>query len=652
MSKFLYRYSEKFVSKWMIFAVDMIICSIAFAVASMLRFNFDFRYMEPYLFKYHLLIVLFIQSSAFYYFKTYSGIIRHTSLEDAKLLFKAAFVTLVVLNLLSIVDLGKWDKIVSIPHSILFIEFFIALVSLVFSRLLIKSIYENLINTFKTNVNVIIYGAGHLGLITKDTLLRDKKKKYEVLCFIDDNPQKNSKTIEGIRVMTREEAMRKFIQRPAYVANEIELIFAIQSISPAQKAVIVDQFLDLGIVIKSIPPVKQWINGELSIQQINTIRIENLLEREPISINNQLVESFLKNKKILITGAAGSIGSEIVRQVLKHTPLEVVLLDQAESQLYDLETELIRTGGKRLTTHLHCEVGDVTNTKQMEFVFSRYTPQIVFHAAAYKHVPLMERTPYNAVNVNVFGTKNIADLSSKFKVEKFVMISTDKAVNPTNVMGATKRLAEMYVHGFNGYHGNKTRFIITRFGNVLGSNGSVIPLFKKQIESGGPITVTHPDIIRYFMTIPEACQLVLEAGTMGKGGEVFVFDMGEPVKIVDLAKRMIKLSGVSCDIVYSGLRPGEKLFEELLNVQENTLPTYHPKITIAKVVSEDFEELRKHLEQVNIELSTMDKFKTVRLLKSLIPEYISQNSEFEELDLQPTAFQAKSDTELISIKTP
>jgi FlaA1/EpsC-like NDP-sugar epimerase len=634
MSKFLYKYSEKFVSKWMIFAIDLLICSVAFALASMLRFNFDFRYMEPNLFKYHLFITLLVQSSAFFYFKTYSGIIRHTSLEDAKLLFKATFVSLVELNLLTAFDLGKWENVFSIPHSILFIDFFIALFALVFSRLLIKGVYERMINTFKTNVSVIIYGAGHLGLITKNTLLKDKKKKYEVLCFIDDNPQKNSKTIEGIRVVGREEALRKFIQSPAYMPTDIELIFAIQSITPAQKAVIVDQFLDLGITIKSIPPVKQWINGELSIQQINTIRIEDLLEREPISINNQLVEVFLKNKKILITGAAGSIGSEIVRQVLKHAPQEVVLLDQAESPLYDLETELLRTGGKQVLslTQLHCEVGDVTNGKQMEHIFRKYGPQVVFHAAAYKHVPLMERNPYNALRVNVLGTKNMADLASVFNVEKFVMVSTDKAVNPTNVMGATKRLAEMYVHGFNGYHGNKTRFIITRFGNVLGSNGSVIPLFKKQIESGGPITVTHPDIIRYFMTIPEACQLVLEAGTMGKGGEVFVFDMGEPVKIIDLAKRMIKLSGTDCKITYTGLRPGEKLFEELLNEQENTLPTYHPKITIAKVISEDFEALRKELVWVHTELPKMDKFRTVRFLKTLVPEYISQNSEFEELD--------------------
>ncbi len=635
MSQFLQKYADRFVSKWLILVLDIFICAVTFSFASILRFNFDLIYINPDLFKYHLALILLVKVAVFVYFKSYTGIIRHTSIEDAKMLFKVNTLALAILLLCYAISWGeRANTFLHLPISILLIDYFVSSFALIFSRLLVKSVYENILGSFKTNVNVIIYGAGYLGLMVKNTLMKDKKKKYDILYFVDDNPQKINKTIEGIKVISKKEAIASYINSSK--SANVEIIFAIQSISPTRKTKIVEEFLSYEATIKTIPPISQWMDGELNINQIQHIKIEDLLERDSISINNKLVKQFITEKKVLVTGAAGSIGSELVRQLIKFSPSKLILIDQAESALYDLESELIRMDIGGILPNIRVEVLNVSNEKSIEKLFKEELPQVVFHAAAYKHVPLMEKNPYEAVKVNVFGTKIIANLSSKYGVEKFVMVSTDKAVNPTNVMGATKRLAEMYVQGLNRHHSNNTRFIITRFGNVLGSNGSVIPLFKKQIESGGPITVTHKDIIRYFMTIPEACQLVLEAGTMGKGGEVYVFDMGEPVKIVDLAKKMIQLSGLilgrDIEIKYTGLRPGEKLFEELLHSNENTIPTYHNKIMIAKVVAEDFDILTNSLKQLEVILSKMDNIEIVTELKRIIPEYISNNSIYEALD--------------------
>lgn len=635
MSQFLQKYADKFVSKWLILLLDLFVCAITFSFASVLRFNFDLIYINPDLFRYHLAFVLLVKIAVFTYFKSYTGIIRHTSIEDAKTLFKVNTLALGILLVSSaILWGGKANTYLHLPISILIIDYFVSSFILIFSRLLVKSIYENILGSFKTNVRVIIYGAGYLGLMVKNTLLKDKKKKYDILCFVDDNPQKINKTIEGIKVISKKDAIMHYIKSTN--GSNVEVIFAIQSISPTRKAKIVEEFLSHEVTIKTTPPISQWMDGELKINQIQHIKIEDLLERETISINNVFVKQFISNKKVLVTGAAGSIGSELVRQLVKFSPSKLILIDQAESALYDLETELTRMDMGEKISNIRVEVLNVSNEKSIEKLFKEELPQLVFHAAAYKHVPLMEKNPYDAVNVNVFGTKNVADISSKYGVEKFVMVSTDKAVNPTNVMGATKRLSEMYVQGLNTHFGNSTRFIITRFGNVLGSNGSVIPLFKKQIENGGPITVTHKDIIRYFMTIPEACQLVLEASTMGKGGEIYVFDMGEPVKILDLAKKMIQLSGLILDkdieIKFTGLRPGEKLFEELLHSNENTIPTYHNKIMIAKVVAEDFDILNNSLKRLKTVLKNMDNVEIVSELKKNIPEYISKNSIYESLD--------------------
>jgi FlaA1/EpsC-like NDP-sugar epimerase len=453
-----------------------------------------------------------------------------------------------------------------------------------------------------------------------------------VLGFIDDNASKIDKTIEGIRVFSLSEAMEKFVDH----YEGLQVIMAINNIGLQAKRKISDVFLDRGVVVKILPPVDKWVNGEFALNQIHNVKIEDLLGREEIQMNNKQISQEINSKSVLVTGAAGSIGSEIVRQLIAYFPAKIILIDQSESGLFDLEYEL--SSLIPLNTELVVKIADVTDKTRLAAIFKTHKPAFVFHAAAYKHVPLMEKNPYEAVKVNILGTQILADLSAEHGVAKFVMVSTDKAVNPTNVMGATKRFAEMYTQSLNDVDGINTKFIATRFGNVLGSSGSVIPLFKKQIERGGPVTVTHPDITRYFMTIPEACELVLEAATMGEGGEVFVFDMGESVKIVNLAKKMITLSGLrverDIEIKYTGLRPGEKLYEELLNTDENTLPTHHPKILIAKVNSPSYVFMETQMQTIAQLLSASDANNLVSKIKEVIPEYKSNNSIFEKLDLK------------------
>jgi FlaA1/EpsC-like NDP-sugar epimerase len=418
---------------------------------------------------------------------------------------------------------------------------------------------------------------------------------------------------------------------------------------PSKKNDLVDFSLDHNIKVLNVPPLDKWINGQFSARQLQAIKIENLLEREPIRINNEEIASQINNKRILVTGAAGSIGSEIVRQLLKFNPQTIVLCDQAETPLHQLELELMDL---KTATNCVSYLGDVRNEKRMEELFHLFEPHYVYHAAAYKHVPMMELCPTEAILTNVLGTKIIADLSVRHHVQRFVMVSTDKAVNPTNVMGASKRLAEAYVQQLhykvnhpvpssnenaNQLKHEVTKFITTRFGNVLGSNGSVIIRFKEQIEKGGPVTVTHPNITRFFMTIPEACQLVLEAGSMGKGGEIFVFDMGKPVAIVELAKKMIRLyglvPGIDIDIKYTGLRPGEKLYEELLTDSENTMTTYHEKIMIAKVRHNQLNNLQAHFEElIDLAKQKQGSMAMVAKMKELVPEFVSNNSVFESLD--------------------
>ncbi len=631
-SLFIRRYSNRFLSRWLVLAIDIIIAIFSFLVATALRLNFRYEELHLEVFIYHFVFLLSIRFITFLYFKTYSGIIRHTSIEDAVLILKTIFTGTMVAAIISLAIryFLHVETLIYVPISILVIDFFICLFLMVSLRFMVKKFYESFINEFKPAVGVLIYGAGYSGLLTKNVIQNDRGINYQVLGFIDDNDSKVGKTIEGIRVFNLSEALDKFVD----TYEGLQVIMAIKNINIQAKRKISDVFLDRGVVVKTLPPVDKWVGGEFAINQIHNVKIEDLLGREEIQMNNKLISEEMNSKSILVTGAAGSIGSEIVRQLIAYFPSKIILVDQAESGLFDLEYELV--GRIPSNTEIVVKVADVSDINRMSYIFRTHKPSIVFHAAAYKHVPLMEKNPYEAVKINILGTRILADLAADNGVDKFVMVSTDKAVNPTNVMGATKRFAEMYTQSMNQLEGMHTKFIATRFGNVLGSNGSVIPLFKKQIERGGPVTVTHPDITRYFMTIPEACELVLEAATMGEGGEVFVFDMGESVKIINLAKKMITLSGMRVDrdieIKFTGLRPGEKLYEELLSTDENTLPTHHPKILIAKVNVPSYAYMDIQMNLIQDVLVVGDNNELVSKIKEVIPEYKSNNSIFEKLD--------------------
>jgi FlaA1/EpsC-like NDP-sugar epimerase len=514
----------------------------------------------------------------------------------------------------------------TIPLSIIVINSFISFVGLTASRYIFKSLYYNMRNKLNTSSkNVLIYGAGDSGILTYNAISNHSRNMANVVGYVDSDRQKIGKQINGVSVYGHDVITKEFIFK-----KEIsEVIFSIQNIESKNLRALVEGLVDFPVLVKIVPPVEDWINGELKISQIKQIQIEDLLDRSPINIKNTRITEELKNKVIVVTGGAGSIGSELVRQIINYPYKSLLVIDQAESALYDLQQELLQNGNHNFIPI----VGDIRDKNRMNSLFQEHKPDLIFHAAAYKHVPLMEYNAYEAIKINIAGTKVIADLSVQYKIKKFIFISTDKAVNPTNVMGATKRIAEMYISCKQ--QEGVTKFITTRFGNVLGSNGSVIPLFKKQIESGGPLTVTHKDVTRFFMTIPEASQLVMEAGAMGAGGEIFIFDMGESVRIFDLAKNMIKLSGLrypeDIDINVTGLRPGEKLYEELLANGENTLPTYHKKIMIGKVRELDYAEMRSRIDELCV-TNMFFSGNTVKLMKEIVPEYVSQNSTLCEVD--------------------
>jgi FlaA1/EpsC-like NDP-sugar epimerase len=480
-----------------------------------------------------------------------------------------------------------------------------------------------------TSVNkkrVLVYGAGELGFVVKRVIMSDSRYGFHVSGFIDDDKNKQGKKINGIVVYGPSALSVEFIEK-----NRIEsLVFAIKSLSVDKKSSIIRKAVNLGLEVLDTPEVDKWVSGQLRLPQLRRVDLEDLLGRDPIKLNINLIKQGLADKTIMITGAAGSIGSEIARQLTSFHCERVILVDQAETPLFFLQNELKE---KFLDIRFRILPADVTNKARMEQIFKEYRPHIVFHAAAYKHVSLMEENPHEAIRVNVGGTRTVTDLSVSYGVEKFVMISTDKSVNPSSVMGASKRLCENVVQSVAQEGGHNTQFIITRFGNVIGSNGSVIPIFARQIESGGPVTVTHPEVYRYFMTIPEACQLVLEAGFMGQGGEIYVFDMGQQVKIADLAKAMIKLSGFIPDkdirIEYIGLRPGEKLYEELVTDHEKTLPTHHEKIRKALVEEINGELVLEKIDNLLRDLYSLSNMEVVHLMKELIPEYHTTNGKFE-----------------------
>ena len=630
-------YHHRFVSRRLILAIDLAIVAFSFVAAAVLRFNFDFSDIHWAVYRYYLLFLLFVRWVLFVAFRSYHGIVRHTSLEDAGLIFQTVTASsLAVIILSNLAAQVSGNMVLYIPISVLVIEYLICLFLMIASRFFVKSMYTDIASKSARTApqDVIIYGAGELGILTRNVLLKDPQRIYNILCFIDDNDTLAGKSVAGVWVMARETAFEKYLQKKS---KDIEVVLAVQNISRSGKKEILEYFLQKNILIKVVPSSNDWLEGTLSSGQIRKIRIEDLLEREPIRLDSLNIQKEIGGKVVVVTGAAGSIGSELARQVIHYAPLKLVLIDQSESGLYDLEFELINNYADQTAgIEVVAVVADITDKGRIRRTFMLHGPQIVFHAAAYKHVPLMERYPYEAVKTNVLGTEIVANLAVDFQVEKFVFVSTDKAVNPTNVMGATKRLAEMYVQSLNSHLAHSTDFVITRFGNVLGSNGSVVPLFRKQIQSGGPVTVTHPEVIRSFMTIPEACQLVLEAGAMAQGGDVFVFDMGEPVRIVDLARRMIQLSGLEAgrdiDITYSGLRPGEKLYEELLSDGEMLSPTHHPKIMIARLPAVSLQDTQDTISELRNLLPMGNREGMVSLLKAIIPEYVSNNSEFEKLD--------------------
>ena len=636
ITKFLRLYSNRFVSRWLVLLIDMAIVLFSFQLAVIIRLNFDLSSLDPQQVFEQSLFVMSTYAIGFFIFHSFSGVVRHTSVADAVRIMKATTLASAILIAVNIVEY----KIIKQPTSVLIVSLSVIIINYVFtsfmlvtSRFIFKAVYQTLFDRGRSKVNVLIYGAGTSGMLTKNTFAQDKNTFYNVIGFIDDNPSKQGKVIEGVKVYGASVLDTEFVEKKEVT----EVVMSIHNISNVRKREIIDLCLLHNIKVKSVPPIERWINGELTAHQIKAVKIEDLLQRDEIMLDKALIRADIFEKVVMVTGAAGSIGSEIARQLLHYRPAQLILLDQGETPMYELEQEL-RKQNTTLINNVNFVIADVRNDKRMRQVFKKYRPNYVFHAAAYKHVPLMEENCYEAVMVNVFGTQTVADLSLEFGVQKFVMVSTDKAVNPTNVMGTTKRLAEIYTQSLNNTGIGQTKFITTRFGNVLGSNGSVIPLFKKQIESGGPITVTHPDISRYFMTIPEACSLVLEAGVMGNGGEIFIFDMGESVRILDVAKKMVKLSGLNLgkdiQISFIGLRPGEKLYEELLATTENTQATHHEKIMIAKVRSYDFDTISQQLVHLKQVLNFGDEARIVSKLKDLVPEFISNNSRFEALDKQ------------------
>jgi FlaA1/EpsC-like NDP-sugar epimerase len=613
----------------MVLLFDLGLVLFSWYTAFLLRLNFDLSAMEQMLNSKHLLIVFPVILLCFWKSKSYSGILRHSTSQDILRIVLATTCAGVVLTLFSVTarfinDSSLFNMAISV--NVIFVMLLTTL--LVMSRLMAKVVFQYWFVPRKNVRNLMIFGAGTLGQATLNALLTDTSVNIKIIGFIDDNPSLQNKYLFGVPIYSVENAFRKIIP----VHKVAEIIFAIDNseISLKRKREITDKCIELHIVLKEVPPVKNWIKGELQAKTIRPIKIEDLLGRNSIQLDRNKIEQGLKESVVFVTGAAGSIGSEIVRQLINFQVQRIILLDKAESDLYDLQQEILSNSEH---TNFEVIVGDVTNKTKMRKIFAEYTPTIVFNAAAYKHVPLMEEFPSEALRVNVGGNKIMADLSIEFGVEKFVFISSDKAVNPTNVMGTTKRISEMYIQSLAQSGRFSTQFIITRFGNVLGSNGSVVPLFKKQIEKGGPVTITHKDITRYFMTIPEACQLVLEAGFMGKGGEIFVFDMGEPVKIYDLAAKMISLSGFvpnqDIEIKITGLRPGEKLYEELLDNKEEVLKnTYNEKIMIGKDRKHDFDDLNNKIIDLLTAMDSLTRNKLVEKMMYIVPEFISMNSHY------------------------
>ena len=630
MRNFVKRYlSVNVLPIWMILAMDVVMIGLSLLLAYALRYDFSSRVLNSATMWRTMWLTMIVSLVFFKMFRTYSSVLRLSSFVDIARIFVALFVSYTAMALACMVAPLVTDIRLA-PVNVILMAFIINFALMASSRVIVKMMFETIKAGGSSQTNIFIYGAKEAGVNIAKSLRVSMRERYRLRGFIADEPDLYDKLIMGVRVFPNDENLFDILAQKG-----VKTII----VSPAKRNELkkeenLDRFLKHNIKLLTAPPLSEWNQRGLESGDIKEIQIEDLLQRDPIQIDIRKVASHLEGKRVMITGAAGSIGSEIMRQVATFNPYKLILVDQAETPLHDIRLELM---DKWRNLDAETIVADIANQTRMEAIFKEFRPQYIFHAAAYKHVPMMEDNVSESIQTNVAGTRILADLAVKYKAEKFVMISTDKAVNPTNVMGCSKRICEIYVQSLakklQKEGGHVTQFITTRFGNVLGSNGSVIPRFKEQIRRGGPVTVTHPEIIRYFMTIPEACRLVLEAGSMGNGGEIYIFDMGKPVKIVDLAKRMISLSGrTDVKIEFTGLRHGEKLYEELLNVKELTKPTYHEKIMIATVREYDYDEVKDRIQHLIDVSYSYDQMKIVAAMKDLVPEFISKNSCFEALD--------------------
>jgi len=617
--------------RWLICVFDMMLSALALLSAYLMRFdwtsNFEQIKIEWDILAIWLPLYFAIKLSVYLIFKIHKHIIRHTSSQDVMLLLFINLISSGLYLLVGIIRHEFYDGLFMLPTAVLILEFFFASMFMTTTRFFVKLYYLESIKNKTDQKNTLIYGAGKYGLMAKRTIEHEQSLKYKIVGFIDDNRKISNNFLEGVPIFHTANIDKIIVDK------KIELlVLAMQKPNNRNQNRVINHSLLHNIEVRKIPPFTTWQNGSFSTKQIKSIKIEDLLGRDEIQLDKRKIKTELSDKVVFISGAAGSIGSEMVRQIIPFCPKKMILLDCAESAMYDLINDL---QNEYSIENIEVVIGDIRSFHRMKNLFERYKPNYVLHAAAYKHVPLMEFNPIEAIQTNIYGTKNIVDLSCEHKVEKFVMISTDKAVNPTSVMGASKRIAEMYTQYQDKY--SKTQFVTTRFGNVIGSNGSVIPLFRKQIKRGGPITVTDPEVTRYFMTIPEACQLVLEASAIGTGGEVFVFDMGQSVKIIDLAKKMIQLSGLELNkdikIKIVGLRPGEKLYEELLINKEITLPTHHPKIMRAKVQNISEKELLLIEKLIQIKPNKENyEHEIVQKMKEIVPEFKSNKNTFQAID--------------------
>lgn len=627
---------RNYLSRWMVLLLDMSICAFSLVFSYLLLIDTPLNVQKVWSFPEIALFFIVVNTCFFSIFKTYSGIIRHSTFEDivrfsASSVFTA--VTAVVFNFIYWILTGQ--KVFLTTFLVLYMFFSFTL--MLFLRVAVKQTFQYLrdLNAGSQKQRFMIFGIDPQTVLLGKALTTDADLSFKLVGFLTEKPLGKSLNIFGKPVFSLPITKESVAFTELIIKYKLHGVLLVrESLSMAETNQIVDACLSNNIVVLNVPRLEH-LNKKLDLStQIRPIEIEDLLEREPIKIDNEIIKNDLCGKTVLVTGGAGSIGSEIVKQLATFNPKKVVILDNAESALHEIELYLTNYFPN---LNFSTMLADIRNIDRLEMIFAEFKFDFIYHAAAYKHVPLIERNPHEAVDVNIKGTINLADLAVQHGINKFVLISTDKAVNPTNVMGASKRAAEMYVQSLQDQIGTHTRFITTRFGNVLDSNGSVIPYFRKQIARGGPVTVTHKDIIRYFMTISEACQLVLQAGTMGIGGEIYVFDMGKPIRILDMAEHMIHLSGFKpykdIDIEIIGLRPGEKLYEELLNDEALTLPTYHPKIMVSKMSNSSFYEVNIKIQNILAAAQQTNQKIVVKKLKELVPEYLSQNSEFEALDV-------------------